>query len=361
MAVVFKIAGQMSESNAESPIISAFAVPSCPARIYVEGRNYAGVWRICSMISEVRKKYGMTLVPVDVRIDLLKVRSEDRRIIPQSWVRLRRGPNKRDLAYVLRADSNSDHVQIAVMPRIAFTTLERSTGNKRKRKPQRLAALPFDATQVEHVHGSNALKRRGDSYIFQNNTFRKGMLILNLQSTCSLLRVPSPPFDEIKPFIDAGFITPAAALAVTSGQVMAAIRPGDYVELIAGEQSGCRARVVSCGDDTASMAIEPLDLNLHPVSPPTYPIDVPLRCLRRFFRVGDNIRVREGAGEHSGRSGCIVAVFDDRQRLTFVEDKTRNTVSPAVDITEATLTNKRLRSSLYPWSRISPITCMPAL
>ena len=187
------------------------------------------------------------------------------------------------------------------------------------------------------------------------------MLILNLQSTCTLLRVPSPPFDEIKPFVDAGFVTPAAALAMTSGQVTAAIQPGDYVELIAGEQSGCRARVVICGDDTASVEIEPLDLNLHPVNRPTYPIDVPLRCLRRLFRVGDSIRVREGAGEHSGCSGCIVDIFDDGQRLIFVEDKTRNTVSPVVDITEATLTNKRSRSSPDPWSHISPITCMPTL
>ena len=350
---------KMFESNTESPVISAFAVPSCPARIYVEGRNYVRVWRVCSMIPEVRKKHGMTLVSVDLRNDLLQVRSEDRRIKPQSWVRLRRGPNKRDLAYVLRSDSNSDRVQIAVMPRMAFTVPGGSMDKKRKRKPPRLLARPFDATEVTHVHGSNALKRRGDSYIFQNHKFRNGMLILNVQSTCTLLRVPSPPLNEIKPFVDAGFVTPAAALAMTSAQVTAAIQPGDYVELIAGEQSGCRATVVACGDDIASVEIEPFDSTLRAVDRPTLPIDVPLRYIRRFIRIGDNIRVREGAGEHAGRSGCVVAIFDDRQCLSFVEDKTRNTVSPAVDVSETMLTSKRSRSSPSPWSCISPITCMP--
>ena len=70
-------------------MLSAFALPACPGRIYVEGRNATEVWRACSLIPGVRKTKGMALIPVDERSDLLKVRSKDRRIIAHTWVRLR--------------------------------------------------------------------------------------------------------------------------------------------------------------------------------------------------------------------------------------------------------------------------------
>jgi hypothetical protein len=177
----------------------------------------------------------MTLVPLNDQADLFKIRSEDQRITAHSWVQLRRGPNKGDLAYVLDASINCDVVQIAIMPRMPFT-IPVNTGSgmrKRKRRLQRLAPRPFDPIEIKHVHGSDALKQKGDDYYFQKKLFCKGMLIQTIQSTQSLHRILNPPLHEIKPFISAEFVTPAAALAIISDQVSASIRPGDHVDLIA--------------------------------------------------------------------------------------------------------------------------------
>ena len=213
------------------------------------------------------------------------------------------------------------------MPRMPFTVPQRKTSKTRKHKLQHLPALPFDPSVIIRVHGPDALKQRGDSYIYQNKVFRKGMLILDMQSTHAVRPIPLPSLNDIKPFIDAGFVDATTALSMTSHEVLSSIRPGDYIQLIAGEQAGCRAMVVTCDDDIASVDIEPFDSDLNPVYTPSFPVDVPLHYMQRIIRVGDNVRVKENAGDHAGSSGCVVAVLDGGRHLSFIEDKTRNTVS----------------------------------
>ena len=88
--------------------------------------------------------------------------------------------------------------------------------------------------------------------------------------------------------------------------------------------------VVTCDDNIASVEIdptEPIDSDLNADERPSLFVDVPLRYMQRILRVGDNIRVKEDIPEYAGSSGCIVSVSDDGRHLTFIEDKTRNTVS----------------------------------
>jgi transcription elongation factor len=308
---------QQLRLSGDGPVISASVVPACPDRVFVESRNPDELWRSCLLISSVVKTKYMTLIPIDERIDIFNFRSQDRRIMARSWVRLRRGPNKGDLAYVLHSSVNSDRVQIAVLPRGLFSLPGGFDNKKRKRKSQRVPARPFDPIEIKRIHGPDAIQQKGGNYyVFDKKVYRKGMLILNVQSVHTLLRVSSPPLAEIKPFIDAGFVTPGAALAVTSDEVGASVQPGDSVELIAGEQSGCKAMVVTCHDHVALVDVEPSVFDQ-----PSMFLEVPLKHIRRIFHV------REGTGEHAGSSGCVVAVLDGGRRLSFIEDKTRNIVS----------------------------------
>jgi transcription elongation factor len=189
----------------------------------------------------------------------------------------------------------------------------------------------FDPVEIKHVHGSDALKKKGDDYHFQKKLFRNGMLIQSIQSTQSLHRSLTPLLHEIQPFISAGFVTPAAALSMISGQVATCIRPGNRVDVIAGEQAGCRAMVVSSNDSVAIVDLEPFDSNQDVVDRPPFLLEMPLRYIRPRFHIGDNVRVRGDAGENTGLSGCVVAVNGDGQRLTFVEDQTKEHVSAIPD------------------------------
>jgi hypothetical protein len=133
------------EDASDGIVISVTAAPSCPGRIYVEGWDSNRIWRLCLRMPGVLLSKGMTLVPIDDRADLFKIRTDDRRITAHSWVRLRRGPNKGDLAYVLDASLNCDEVRIAVVPRMAFTIPVNmgSRMRKRKRTIRRLAPWLF--------------------------------------------------------------------------------------------------------------------------------------------------------------------------------------------------------------------------
>jgi hypothetical protein len=333
------------ENGSDGVVLSATAAPSCPGRIYVEGRDPNKIWGLCSRVPSILALKGMTLVPLHEWGELFNTRGEDRCITAQSWVRLRRGPNKGDLAYVLDASINCDHVRIAVMPRMSFT-LPANTGSgkgerKRKRTPQRLAPQPFDPIEVKHVHGSDALKQKGDDYYFQKKKFREGMLIQTIQSTQTLHRVLNATLDEIKPFIWAGFVTSAAALAMASAQALASIRPGDRVAFTAGEYAGYRARVISCNDIVAVVDILDFDADNKVVYRSPFLWEVPIGHLRRSFYVGEKVYVREDAGEHAGSTGCVVVIDGDDQHLTFLEDQTGKLVS-ALSHLEA---NQRIHSN----------------
>src|SRR5215472_7559645 len=110
------------------------------------------------------------------------------------------------------------------------------------------------------------------------------------------------------------------------------VRPGDSVEIIRGQQSGSRAMVVINCDETVVVDIAPLNSELNAVNQRPVLLEIPLDHIRRVFRVGDNIRVRDGVGEHAGSSGCVIEVLDNGQRLSYVEDKTQSLVSPCVSI-----------------------------
>jgi transcription elongation factor SPT5 len=315
----------------ERDISCALSLPTLPSYVFVEGRNFHNVWRICSELSDVYESKGMVLMPLDERTDLFTCRTEDRRVKAHTWVRLRRGLNKGDLAYVLRSSVNSDVVQIAVLPRIPFSLPDDRTrariDKRRKLNTPRPPQLSFDPKETRRIHGPGSVTQMGEYLVFQGKTFLRGMQVLKIHSTLTLLRVPSPPLDALKPFIDAGFITPPDALAATSSAIAALVRPGDSVELIAGEQRGCRAMVVTCHDDVAVVDVQPFDSNLRPLDCSPFLLTVPLKNIQRIFRVGDNVRVRTNEPEHGGSTGCVVAVLDNGKCLSFLEDKTRRTVS----------------------------------
>jgi hypothetical protein len=355
VAVVLKLMDAMINDGS---VLSASAFPACPARVYVEGRDRNKIWQVCSRVPDVRKTKGMVLMTAHHRTDLTSY--EDRRINAQTWVRLRRGSNKKDLAYVLRADVTSDRVQIAVVPRMAFTVPPNPNDNlrKRKRRLQRPDAIPFDPSVIEHVHGPDALKRQGDAYIFENKIFLDGMLILDLLSLHTLYPIPFPSLLEIKPFVETGFVTEEAALIMTKHEELARILPGDYVWLIEGEQKNCRAMVVTMEDYFACVDIEPYDLE--PDAPDRL-MNVPIYHMQRILRTGDTVRVRDDAVERAGLSGTIVYISDDHQMVRIIQANMRDTVSFLIQYSKYAREpiHDRLISLPDSWNPMCPLSLIP--
>jgi transcription elongation factor len=195
---------------------------------------------------------------------------------------------------------------------------------KRKRHLEQLAALPFNPTVIQSVHGPDALKQRGNSYIFENKTFRNSMLILNVQSLHTLDPIPFPSLREIQPFLEAGFLTHEAALHMTLHEELARIQPGDRVVLIAGEKEGFMAMVIAVEDYMACVDIIPID---EESDGPSHLTNVPIHHMQRILHIGTHVCVRNDAEELTGSSGHIVALSEDKWIVNFIESKTGTSVS----------------------------------
>jgi transcription elongation factor len=249
-------------------------------------------------------------------MSLMVIRSRDRRPEKGSWVRLSRGPNKGDLGYVMRSDVNCDLVTVVVVPRIDLCYPQAS--RKRKRTFQRPPAKLFDVLKVSHVYGKDMVSIRNDRHIFQKKKYYKGLLELNLFTTQMLVRVDEASLVAVRPFVEAGVVSPGEALAVVSHEICARLRPGDAVRITSSEHAGCRGILVIKQGDVAFVDLDDINSQGSDAQKPDILLQVPITALQRIFRVGDKVRVDDGP------AGYIVEVGDGC--LSLVEEQTKEVV-----------------------------------
>ena len=304
-------------------ILSAFTLPSLPNRIVIECTNPSNFLRHCSKISQLRALRGIFPVPLEDRVSLMTVHSQDRRLQCGSWVRLGFGTNKGDLGYVTRSDANCDCVRVVVVPRIDL--YDPHPSKKRKRTSQRPSAKLFNATDMIHYYGRDAILTRNGREVFQKQKYYKGLLELDLFATHALRKVQDPKLQEVKPFVEAGVISPGEGLAITAHEANASLLPGDAVKITSGEHAGCKGILTDADGRFAFIDLDETDCKGNALPKLDRLLQVPIKAIQRIFRIGDNVRVRaEADGSAVGPAGCITEVGDGL--LSIVDDTTKKPV-----------------------------------
>ncbi|KAI0924113.1 hypothetical protein AcV5_009453 [Taiwanofungus camphoratus] len=76
---------------------------------------------------------------------------------------------------------------------------------------------------------------------------------------------------------------------------------GDRVRIISGKQTGLQGHILTLTDGIAEIGLDTVDIRGEDVA--VNIVLVPLGCLQRHFKVGDNVRVQAGAqyGSHGSR------------------------------------------------------------
>jgi transcription elongation factor len=195
---------------------------------------------------------------------------------------------------------------------------------KRKRTSQRPPAKLFNTTDMIHYYGRYAISSRNDRQVFQKQKFYKGLLELDLFSTHVLTKVQDPRLREVKPFIDAGVVSPGEGLAVTAHETNASLRPGDAVKITSGEHAGCKGILIDADGSVAFIDLDESDCEGNAMPKLNHLLQVPIKAIQRIFRIGDNVRVRAETGGNPGPAGCITAVDDGL--LSIVDDNTKEPV-----------------------------------
>jgi hypothetical protein len=351
-------------------IYSVFSVASVSGWIYVEAPTYRDVQQGLSDIDGVR---GL-IQPITLRDAgaLLNLRTGSLVLAENTWVRIRRGLYRGDLAYVRcfreervtkdDGDQGEDieyrHIAaVKLIPRIALSPQDRGASSKRKRSANRPHPQFFDNHAITRAYGvqlTSEIREGLDGeeellWHFQKRIYCNGLLELDIaQNLLNMDPAVSPNQDELSswsscPDLD---IRQHACELLKSTIVGSGFWPGDRVQIRGAIQDASYFK----GEDkdimtlrwvvlaiTGNEAMLQLDQDLaRDVAEPETSADalrqrfcdcirVSLEGLRKTFRTGDFIRVMSGRNE--GRHAWVVAWDANKGTVFLAEQGTHTHVS----------------------------------
>lgn len=287
--------------NLSTELRSAFINPQIPGTLYLEASfHHKGQLQLTlRTLSSVRAS-TLAHVPKDDVQACLRVRGKHLSIphFETEWVSIKRGLYRGDVGVVVGSYEKwggMQGTQVVVVPRLLFSN---PSSQKRKRGYQRPPPRLFDPSQCVQglVHKSNG------SYVFENWTFEAGFLcktfhLLSLepakimpsellplfrQSTHPLIRLSTMPIPAHWSFQAGEHVMVSNGVTMVSGiiletavgdqgaclvdtdeghklfppfQLVKDVKPGDFVEIVAGEHAGKAGFVLS--RNQAILAIAP--------------------------------------------------------------------------------------------------------
>ncbi|KAJ4473755.1 hypothetical protein J3R30DRAFT_3406619 [Lentinula aciculospora] len=328
-------------------ILSAFQRDSLPGMIYVEARSSQQVSQACAGLVGVYPSRGIHLVPIDEMALLLLIKKVDAgdKVVPGTWVRLKRGKYAGDLAQVVDVTENGDEVGVRFVPRVDLNPREDDGPGGRKRKkgapttnsnssarpPQRL----FNYEEVIKVYGRNTVSKRGPVFVFLSDTYKDGFIEKDIKLNSIILEDVNPTLDEITMFsrnpdsnlsLEDGMVDLSIIAEASRKAALAVLQPGDHIEVFQGEQSGVHGIVQEIQGETLTITALGVDLE-------GQKIDLPARSVRKRFKPGDHVKVMQG--KNAGETGLVVSVSDSNAAserrentvVTFISDMSMQEVS----------------------------------
>lgn len=315
-------------------IWSIFQRDSFPGRIYIESPKAAVVEKFLQGVPDVYFNQKI-LVPVQELPSLLSAtkKANEVEIETGSYVRIRSGVYKNDLAAVLEVSPNKLSVLLKIVPRIVyeFDDVEGDSFGKRKRKTVTAANRPpqalFNPTLALRSDPGN-YSMRNNVYIFRNEEYDDGYLIKEFKLNRLITESIIPTVDELTKLngkengnLDLSAVSNSLKKAQQANSVF---QTGDTVEILSGEQKGSKA-VVQTLISSSIVLVKLFGFNQSS--------EYPSSTLRKIFETGDHVAVING--EHVGDSGLVLQVKNGQ--VTFVSNQTKKNI---------TVTSNNLKKSI---------------
>ncbi|XP_057297763.1 transcription elongation factor SPT5-like [Hydractinia symbiolongicarpus] len=310
--------------NSETPlqIKSAIAVEGLKGYIYVEAYKQSHVKAAIEGFGALR--YGLwsqQMVPINEMPDVLKVVKDIVQIKAKSWVRIKRGLYKDDIAQVDYVNTARNQVTLKIIPRIDYTIMRGALkpsldeAGKRKRKA-RPSQKMFDKDTLVTIGAD--ITQDGDFYMFESNRYRAGFLYKTMVLSGVITEGVKPSLSELEKFtasVDDEDLELGHSKA--KDEIGHSFSPGDMVRVSEGELIHLKGKVLSVDGNNITIMPKHEDLK--------DPLEFPAHELEKYFKVGDHVKVMRG--KYEGDTGLIVRVeenvivlFSD---LTFHELKAK--------------------------------------
>ena len=305
--------------------------------VYVEAMRDDHVKKALQGLRHVYHMKPPRLVPLKEMVESISVVQKEVEVVrPDSWVRMRSGVYKADLAKVVEVNYGDNSCVVKILPRFDYQHLADKESGEAKNKPKptvRPAARLFSETEAKNKNLSfergrfdRQLNDRVD-VLCGTHKIKDGYLL----KRCALTTVKlteAPSLDEIQKFAPGGdeeddfdddededggarrkksnnHINRLAKLTMNeknlTKNVAARFLVGDQVIVVEGDLRNLEG-VIKRVDADGRVIVDPSHKDL------TDPLPFNPEQLRKHFKVGSTVRVVHGA--HEGASGMVVKVSD---------------------------------------------------
>ncbi|KAF7561472.1 hypothetical protein G7046_g2672 [Stylonectria norvegica] len=302
--------------------------------IYVEAQRQTDILKALDNMLNVYPRSKMVLVEIKDMPELLRV-TKTPSLEPGAWVRLRR-PVKHsgDLAQVLDVTENGLEARVRFIPRLDYGMRDDALGavsadGKRKRPfgglsgpkpPQRLfSEVEARKRHPRHIQGNPT----NNTWSYMGDEFESGFQVKDVKIQQLVVTDVNPNLEEVTRFASGAedgtenLDLKALAASLKESNTLVTYLPGDIIEVYSGEQKGVVGKATSVQGEIVTMSVTEGDLQ-------GQTIEVPIKGLRKRFRVGDHVKVI-GGSRYRDEVGMVVKISEDR--VTLLTDQTNSEVT----------------------------------
>ncbi|KAL3638889.1 hypothetical protein CASFOL_016796 [Castilleja foliolosa] len=315
------------DRGSEMQIRSVTALDHLKQFIYIEADKEAHVREVIKGMRNIFPSKIM-LVPIKEMTDVLSVESKAIDISRDTWVRMKIGIYKGDLAKVVDVDNVRQRATVKLIPRIDLLTLASKLEGREvpKKKPFTPPARFMNIDEARELHIRVERRRdqsTGDYYEkIEGMMFKDGFLYKNVSLKSLSTQNVQPNFDELEKFrqpTESGDGDMSSLTMLFANRKKGHFMKGDRVIIAKGDLRNLKGWVEKVEEDTVH--IKPKEKGL----PKTLAVSEKELC--KYFEPGNHVKVVSGVSE--GATGMVVSV--EGHVVNLVSDSTRGIIRVFAD------------------------------
>ncbi|KAA8546512.1 hypothetical protein F0562_002749 [Nyssa sinensis] len=310
------------DKGSELQIRSAIALDHLKNYIYIEADKEAHVREACR---GMRNRYSnkIILVPIKEMTDVLSVESKAIDLSRDTWVRMKIGTYKGDLAKVVDVDNVRQRVTVKLIPRIDLQALANKLEGREVPKKKAFVPPPrfmnVDEAREMHIRVERRCNPMTGDYFENINgmMFKDGFLYKTVSMKSISSQNIQPTFDELEKFRQPGENRDgdmASLSTLFANRKKGHFMKGDRVIFVKGDLKNLKGWVEKVEEDTVH--IRPNAEGLLST------LAVNEKELCKFFEPGNHVKVVSGATE--GTTGMIITV--EGHRVVILSDTSKEHV-----------------------------------
>ncbi|MCL7034964.1 hypothetical protein MKW94_004064 [Papaver nudicaule] len=314
------------DKGSEMQIRSAIALDHLKNYIYIEADKESHVREACKGLRNMYAQKVM-LVSIKEMTDVLSVESKAIDLAEDTWVRMKIGTYKNDLAKVVNVDNVRQRVTVKLIPRIDLQAVANKSEGREVVKKKGFNPPPRFMNIEEAREMGILVERRRDPdtndyfWKMEGMMFKEGFLYKTVSLKSIYSQNIRPTFDELEKFRKPGDGDgDVASLAnLFRDRKKGHFLKGDAVIVIKGDLKNLMGWVEKVEEDNVHIRPKMKDL------PKTLAVNQKELC--KYFKPGDHVKIVQGAQE--GATGMVVKV--EGPILILVSDTTKEDIRVFAD------------------------------